>query len=163
KAKLAAEGLFETSRKRPLPQFPRRIAVVTSPKGAVLHDILNVLKRRYPLVEVLMAPVLVSGDYAAASIASAFRALTQETVDLIILARGGGSLEELWPFNEEVTARAIFTSPVPVISAVGHETNVTIADLVADLRAPTPSAAAEMAVPDRVELLARLRRTESRM
>lgn len=157
KAKLEAEGLFDPSRKRALPAFPRRIAVVTSPAGAVRHDIVNVIGRRYPLVELFLVPVAVQGESAAKSIAGAFKMLnSRHDIDLIILARGGGSIEELWPFNEESTARAIYSSRTPVISAVGHETDFTIADYVADLRAPTPSAAAELAVPSRIELAARL-------
>lgn len=160
KAKLEAEGLFDQSRKRHLPDFPRRIAVVTSRQGAVLHDILTIVQRRYPLVEILLAPVAVQGDGATTSIVAAFQALQRrDDVDLVILARGGGSIEELWAFNEEATARAVYASRAPVISAVGHETDTTIADLVADVRAPTPSAAAEMAVPNRVDLLAGLERT----
>ncbi len=157
KAKLEAEGLFDPSRKRALPAFPRRIAVVTSPAGAVRHDIVNVIGRRYPLVELFLVPVAVQGESAAKSIVGAFKMLnTRHDIDLIILARGGGSIEELWPFNEESTARAIYSSRTPVISAVGHETDFTIADYVADMRAPTPSVAAELAVPNRIELAARL-------
>lgn len=157
KARLEEEGLFDQARKRLIPPFPQRIALVTSPVGAALQDILNIIKRRYPLVEVIVAPALVQGSEASESIASAMRTVSMvEGVDLLILARGGGSLEELWPFNEEVVARSIFASRIPVITGVGHETDVTIADLVADLRAPTPSAAAELAVPDRSECLARL-------
>ena len=153
KLKLQNEGLFEPSRKRPLPEYPRGIGVVTSPSGAVWHDIQTVIRRRYPLVELLLSPTAVQGDSAAQTIVEAFDALDQQpNVDAVILARGGGSLEDIWPFNEEAVARAIFSSRVPVISGVGHETDVTIADMVADQRAPTPSAAAEMAVPDRVEL-----------
>lgn len=154
KLKLETEGLFDPSRKRDLPAFPQRIGVITSPSGAVWHDIQNVISRRFPLVELVLAAAPVQGDTAAPGIVDAFRALNDEpNIDLIILARGGGSLEDLWPFNEEAVARAIYTSKLPVISAVGHETDFTIADLVADHRAPTPSAAAEMAVPDRAELL----------
>ena len=153
KLRLEAEGLFETSRKRPMPPFPTRIAVATSPDGAVWHDIRNVIERRYPLVELLLAPTPVQGDSAAQGIVEALKAADQvEDLDLVIVARGGGSLEDLWPFNEEAVARAIFASRAPVVSAVGHETDITIADLVADRRAPTPSAAAEMAVPDQREL-----------
>jgi len=154
--RLAEEGLFEPSRKRALPSYPRRIAVVTSPDAAALQDVLNVLGRRYPLAEVLIVPTLVQGDAAAPGIVSALAAVGETPgIDVVIVTRGGGSLEDLWPFNEETVARAIFSCPVPVVSAVGHETDVTIADLVADVRAPTPSAAAEIVVPDRADLLAR--------
>jgi len=157
KEKLAAEGLFDEGRKRALPRFPERIGVVTSPTGAVFHDICDVLKRRWPLAEVLLAPTQVQGNYAAAGIAAAVQQLGAEPgVDVIIVARGGGSLEELWPFNEEVVARAIFGSPIPVVSAVGHETDFTISDFVADRRAPTPSAAAEVVAPDRREVSRRV-------
>ena len=155
KQKLEQEGLFDPGRKRPLPRFPQRIAIVTSPTGAVLQDILNILRRRYPLVEVLLAPTAVQGDAAAPAIVDALATVNAtDVVDAVIVARGGGSLEDLWPFNEEIVARAIFSSRVPVISAVGHETDITIADLVADVRAPTPSAAAEIVVPDHRELAA---------
>ena len=157
KMKLEAEGLFQVSRKRPLPEFPKRIGVATSPTGAVWHDIQNVLRRRYPLVELAFAPTPVQGDTAAAGIVDAFDAFNAEDdLDLVILARGGGSLEDLWPFNEEAVARAIYASRAPVISAVGHETDYTIADMVADCRAPTPSAAAELAAPDMDELMERI-------
>jgi exodeoxyribonuclease VII large subunit len=149
KVRLEAEGLFATSRKRPLPQFPQVVGVVTSPSGAVFHDIQNVLRRRYPLVELMLAPSPVQGAEAAPRIVAGIEGLNREgRADVIIVARGGGSLEELWPFNEERVARAIYASRIPVVSAVGHETDVTIADLVADVRAPTPSAAAELVVPD---------------
>jgi len=149
KEKLAEEGLFAPERKRPLPPFPRRIGVVTSPAGAAIRDILDVLARRYPLAEVIVAPTLVQGDDAPAQIVAAIDLLDTATdVDLIIVARGGGSLEDLWAFNSEQVARRIVASLVPVISGVGHETDFTIADFVADVRAPTPSAAAELAVPD---------------
>ena len=157
KVKLEAEGLFQVSRKRPLPVFPKRIGVATSPTGAVWHDIQNIIRRRYPLVELAFAPTPVQGDAAAGGIVDAFDALNAEDdIDLVILARGGGSLEDLWPFNEETVARAIYASRAPVISAVGHETDFTIADMVADCRAPTPSAAAELAAPDQDELLERV-------
>ena len=157
KAQLEREGLFEESRKRPLPFFPRRIGVVTSPTGAVWQDIRTVIGRRYPLVELLLAPAMVQGDSAAETVVEGIAALNDEPdVDAIIVARGGGSLEDLWPFNEEPVARAVFSSRVPVVSAVGHETDFTVCDLVADVRAPTPSAAAEMVVPDRMDLLQRL-------
>ena len=157
KARLDAEGLFDSGRKRSLPDFPGKIAVITSPTGAVIQDILNVLTRRYPLVEVVVVPSAVQGERAAPELIGAFETLdTESDVDLVILARGGGSLEVLWPFNEEQVARAIFSSRIPVISAVGHETDVTIADFVADVRAPTPSAAAEMATPDMMDLAERV-------
>lgn len=156
KAQLEGEGLFAPERKRPLPRFPRSIALVTSPTGAAVRDLLNILERRYPLARVVLVPTLVQGEAAPASIVRSLQRAARAGVDVIIAGRGGGSLEDLWAFNEEVVARAIFASPVPVISAVGHETDVTIADLVADLRAPTPSAAAELAVPDQGELRARL-------
>jgi exodeoxyribonuclease VII large subunit len=157
KLQLENEGLFDQSRKRPIPQFPQRVGVVTSPTGAVWQDIQTVIRRRYPLVEVLLAPSAVQGESAAPSIIDALEALDGEPdIDVVILARGGGSLEDLWSFNEEAVARAVFASKAPVISAVGHETDVTIADLVADLRAPTPSVAAEMAVPDQFDLSAGL-------
>ena len=157
KERLAEEGLFEEGRKRPLPVLPRRIGLITSAGGAVLHDICNVLRRRWPLVEVVLAPTLVQGDGSVEGVVNAFALLGHLAgVDLIIVARGGGSLEDLWTFNEEAVARAIFASPVPVISAIGHETDFTIADFVADLRAPTPSVAAELAVPDQREVSARL-------
>ena len=152
KMKLEAGGLFDPSRKRPLPRHPRRLGVITSPTGAVWQDIQTVVLRRYPLVELVLASTPVQGEGAADGIVGAFRALhAVGGIDAVILARGGGSLEDLWPFNEEAVAHAVFSCRVPVISAVGHETDVTIADLVADHRAPTPSAAAEMAVPDRLE------------
>jgi exodeoxyribonuclease VII large subunit len=153
KAQLEEEGLFEPSRKRPLPAFPQTIGVVTSPTGAVFHDICQIVGRRWPLAEIVLAPTLVQGDQAAPGIVDALAALNdQPEIDVIILARGGGSLEELWPFNEEMVARAIYASRAPVVSAVGHETDYTIADYVADRRAPTPSAAAELVVPDRAEI-----------
>jgi exodeoxyribonuclease VII large subunit len=153
KERLAAEGLFDAERKRLLPPFPRRLGVVTSPAAAALRDIVNVLRRRYPLVEVVLSPTLVQGDEAPSQIVAAIEALNEHTdVDAIVVARGGGSLEELWAFNDERVARAIYASQAPVVTGVGHETDFTIADFVADVRAPTPSAAAEMAVPDRQEL-----------
>ncbi len=154
KFKLEQEGLFDPSRKRELPKFPSRIAVVTSPSGSVWHDIQNVIRRRYPLAELAIAPAPVQGEDAAPLIAEALDAASREPdVDVIILARGGGSLEDLWAFNEEPVARAIYACGVPVVSAVGHETDHTLADLVADRRAPTPSAAAELVVPDSAELM----------
>ena len=151
--RLRIEGLFEPERKRPLPGFPRVVGVVTSPQAAALRDVLTVLQRRYPLIQVLLAPTMVQGDQAPAQIVEALQALdARDDVDLILLVRGGGSLEDLWAFNDERVARAIAACQHPVVSGVGHETDFTIADFVADLRAPTPSAAAELAVPDRAEL-----------
>ncbi len=158
RAKLEAEGLFDPSRKRPVPRFPRRVGVITSPTGSVWQDVQNVIARRYPLAELALAPASVQGETAASGIVNAFRALDgQSQLDAIILARGGGSLEDLWAFNEEAVARAIYASRVPVITGIGHETDYTIADMVADHRAPTPSAAAEMAVPDRTDLAGAIR------
>ena len=154
KRKLAAEGLFDSDHKKPLPEFPEHIGIVTSPTGAALQDMLNVLRRRFPAVDVILRSVRVQGSGAAEDVASAideFNAFAH--VDLLIVARGGGSLEDLWAFNEEVVARAIYRSRIPVVSAVGHEIDFTIADFVADLRAPTPSAAAELVVRDRLALL----------
>ena len=154
---LEEEGLFDAARKRPLPPFPQRVGVVTSPAGAVLHDICNVLRRRWPLAEVVLAPTPVQGPEAPLGIAGAIEMLNRlGDIDVIIVARGGGSVEELWAFNEEGVARAVFGSLVPVVSAVGHETDTTLCDYVADLRAPTPSAAAELVAPDRLETAARV-------
>jgi exodeoxyribonuclease VII large subunit len=162
--KLEAEGLTSPHRKRPLPRHPRVVGVVTSPTGAVFHDIVNVIRRRAPWTGVVLAGCRVQGDGSAAEIAAAIRAIARHPgLDVLIVGRGGGSVEDLWAFNEEVVARAIAECPVPVISAVGHETDVTIADLVADLRAPTPSAAAEAAVPDGSELLRLLARDRVRL
>jgi exodeoxyribonuclease VII large subunit len=164
KAKLAAEGLFDPARKRPLPLLPRRIGVVTSPRGAALRDVLRVLERRFAGVEVVIAPVRVQGEGAAAEIAAGIRDLNRlGGLDVLIVARGGGSLEDLWAFNEESVARAIAASRTPVISAVGHETDITLSDLVADLRAPTPSAAAEMVVVSKTEMADRLGALRARL
>ena len=157
KLKLGKEGLFETSRKRPLPEFPRRIGVVTSPTGAVWHDVATVVDRRWPMLELLLAPSPVQGDGAEEGIVDALDRLNRiDDLDAVILARGGGSLEDLWPFNSERVARAVYASRSPVVSAVGHETDFTIADMVADRRAATPSAAAAMATPDVREVTHRL-------
>lgn len=154
KKKLQAEGLFDTSRKRKLPMLPRKIGIITSPTGAAVRDILKVLKRRFSNVEVLVVPARVQGEGSAREIAKAIELLnTVNDVDVMIVGRGGGSLEDLWAFNEEIVARAIYNSKIPVISAVGHEVDFTIADFVADFRAPTPSAAAEIAIPVKDELL----------
>src|SRR5438034_3995789 len=161
KRKLEAEGLFAAERKRPLPKFPRRIGVITSPGGAAIRDVLNVLRRRAPWLQILINPVRVQGAGAAQEIAVAIREFTLPSeafapLDLIMITRGGGSIEDLWEFNEEIVARAIFHSAVPIVSAVGHEIDFTICDFVADLRAPTPSAAAELIVPDVADLERRL-------
>ena len=158
KRKLEAEGLFAAARKRPLPYLPRGIGIVTSPRGAAIRDMLHVLERRFAGMPVLIYPTPVQGPQAAAEIAAGIAALNRladaQKLDVLIVGRGGGSVEDLWAFNEEVLARAIAASALPVISAVGHETDFTIADFVADVRAPTPSAAAEIAVPSRLDLLA---------
>jgi len=157
KGRLAAEGLFDASRKRPLPAFPRRVCVVTSPTGAVVRDIINVGTRRFPKARIVVIPVQVQGPGAAAQIARAVsRASALRLADVVIVGRGGGSIEDLWPFNEEQVARAVAASAIPVISAVGHETDFTICDFAADMRAPTPSAAAELAFPDYGAMLGRL-------
>jgi exodeoxyribonuclease VII large subunit len=169
KQKLAAEGLFEAGRKRQLPRFPRRVGLVTSPTGAAIRDFLKVLHRRHPGIEVLVNPVRVQGRGAGAEVARAIRDFGESTriglpsVDVIVVTRGGGSIEDLWEFNEEIVARAIAASPIPVLSAIGHEIDFTIADFVADLRAPTPSAAAEILAADRTEVLARLKQDLSRL
>ncbi len=153
KKKLSDEGLFDEKRKKPLPKFPETIGIVTSPTGAAIRDMINVLKRRCPMVKVIVYPCLVQGENAAESIVKGIEYFnTKRPVDVIISGRGGGSIEDLWAFNEEITARAVAFSHIPVISAVGHEVDFTICDFVSDMRAPTPSAAAEIAVPDMVEL-----------
>lgn len=157
KAKLEKEGLFDPSRKRKLPPYPERVGVITSPTGAAVRDILNVLGRRYPLATIVFMPVLVQGDGAPPQLIHAIETFNErQAADVIIIGRGGGSIEELWAFNDEGVARAVAASAIPVISAVGHETDFTICDFAADLRAPTPSAAAELAVPDTMSLLGRL-------
>ena len=169
KRKLDAEGLFDADGKRELPEFPRSVGIVTSPTGAALRDMLNILSRRAPWMRVVVSPVRVQGDGAAAEVAAAigelnrFEELGLPPVDLIVVARGGGSVEDLWAFNEEVVARAIYESDLAVVSAIGHEIDFTIADFVADLRAATPSAAAELIAPDGAELLQRLGMLEQRM
>ena len=161
KKKLEGEGLFDSDNKRPIPEFPENIAVVTSKTGAAVRDILNILSRRWPLSRVILCPVSVQGELAVPEMIRALDELYSKSVaDVIIIGRGGGSIEDLWAFNSEELARKIFESPVPVISAVGHETDFTICDFVADLRAPTPSAAAELAVPDKEEMLETLKNYE---
>lgn len=164
KQKLAAEGLFAEPRKRPLPLLPRKVGLVTSPTGAAVRDMVTVARRRFPNVHLILAPALVQGAGAPASLTAALDRLSRVPgVDVIIMGRGGGSLEELWAFNDEGLTRAIAACPVPVVSGVGHETDFTIADFVADLRAPTPSAAAELAVPAKAELRGMLRSMEERL
>ena len=164
KQKLSEEGLFDTANKKILPALPKTIGVITSPTGAAIRDILTVLRRRFPAIPVIIYPVTVQGDKAKHEIARAIAlANEQQQCDVIILGRGGGSLEDLWAFNEEVVARAIYASAIPLISAVGHETDVTIADFVADFRAATPSAAAEYAAPDQLEWLSRFIQLDRRL
>ena len=153
KRKLEEEGLFSEERKRPLPPFPKKIGVITSPTGAAIRDILHITGRRYPLANILLYPALVQGEGAPASLLAGLRYFEASDADIIIIGRGGGSIEDLWAFNDEAVARKVASMPMPVISAVGHETDFTICDFVADLRAPTPSAAAELAVPDVRELI----------
>lgn len=163
RAKLEAEGLFEPSRKRPLPRFPRRIALVTSPTGAAVRDLISVISRRFPPAHVIVVPTVVQGDAAPDAVVRSIGLATSACdADLVIVARGGGSLEDLWAFYDERVVRAVFACPVPVISAIGHETDVSLCDEVADLRAPTPSAAGELAVPDVRELAADLDRLSGR-
>ena len=164
KKKLAAQGLFDQELKRPIPALPQQIGVVTSPSGAAIRDILTVLKRRFPAVPVVIYPTAVQGGAAANQIVSALKAAQNHNeCDVLIVARGGGSLEDLWPFNEEVVARAICDSAIPIVSAVGHEIDFTICDFVADLRAPTPSGAAELVVPDQAQWLQSLTATTARI
>ncbi len=164
KKRLEAEGLFDESRKKPLPAFPARVGVITSPTGAAVRDILHVLGRRYPLAQVIFCPVLVQGEGAAASIVDAIERFNRaDAADVLIVGRGGGSIEDLWAFNEEPVARAVAASHIPVISAVGHETDFTICDFVADRRAPTPSAAAEIAVPEQTALADTVRTLNGRL
>ena len=164
KGRLAAEGLFDEARKRPIPILPQKIGIVTSPTGAAIRDILKVIERRFANVEIVIAPALVQGERAAPEIVDAIRELNNiDNIEVIILARGGGGIEDLWPFNEEIVARAIYNSKIPVISAVGHEIDYTIADFVADLRAPTPSAAAEMVVKNKEDMQGLVRALYSRL
>ena len=164
KKKLSAEGLFDAEEKRELPELPERIGIVTSPSGAAVRDILTVLRRRFPAIPVVIYPTLVQGDTAAVLISDAIAtAVERDECDVLILARGGGSLEDLWSFNEEIVARAIHECPIPTVSAIGHEVDFTIADLVADVRAPTPSGAAELVAPDQAEWLRNLTATAARI
>ncbi len=164
KERLRQEGLFDAAHKKPIPRFPQTIGVITSHTGAAVRDIINVSTRRFPLAEIFVCPVLVQGDGSAAQIVSAIEFINRtKAADVIILGRGGGSIEDLWSFNEEAVAYAIYNSDIPVISAVGHETDFTIADFVADLRAPTPSAAAELAVPSALDIKAKMHEYCSRM
>ncbi|TXC92305.1 exodeoxyribonuclease VII large subunit [Metabacillus litoralis] len=164
KKNLQKEGLFDTIHKKPIPKYPNQIGVITSPTGAAIRDILTTINRRFPMAKVILIPALVQGVQAGASVAKAIKtANALETLDVLIVGRGGGSIEELWAFNEEIVAREIFASQVPIISAVGHETDFTIADFVADLRAPTPTGAAELAVPHFNELLDRISDRKNRL
>ncbi|MGC8593990.1 MAG: exodeoxyribonuclease VII large subunit [Candidatus Kryptoniota bacterium] len=164
KRKLEAEGLFAEEHKKPIPEFPKRIGVVTSLEGAAVRDIINIISRRYPIAEIIVYPVKVQGDGAAEEIAEAIRNFNiMDNVDVLIIGRGGGSLEDLWAFNEEIVARAIYDSKIPTISAVGHQVDFTIADFVADIRAATPSAAAEIVVPDKNEILSALAELPKRL
>ncbi len=157
KERLLKEGLFDNENKRPIPKFPKRIAVITSDTGAAVQDILNIISRRWPICEIVLCPVSVQGENAVGDMLKALNKVYElQTCDTIIIGRGGGSIEDLWAFNSEILARKIYESPIPVISAVGHETDFTICDFVADLRAPTPSAAAELAVPDIKEILIKI-------
>ncbi len=156
KLKLSEEGLFDSKYKKPLPKYPKKVGVVTAPTGAAIRDIINVLTRRFSYADVLLYPVLVQGENSAESIVSAIEWFNDnKAADVLIIGRGGGSIEDLWSFNEEIVARAIFNSEIPVVSAVGHEIDFTISDFVSDLRAPTPSAAAELVVPDETELISK--------
>ena len=164
KKHLEKEGLFAQSNKKPIPQYPKKIGVITAPTGAAVRDIINILSRRYKAADVCLYPALVQGEGAAESIKTAIEYFNKNNLcDVIIMGRGGGSIEDLWAFNEEVLARAIFASSIPIISAVGHETDFTISDFVADLRAPTPSAAAELAVPSGDELMDKFKSMDARL
>jgi exodeoxyribonuclease VII large subunit len=161
KKKLKEEGLFE--KEAPIPKYPKKIGVITSPKGAVIHDIITTIKRRWPYIEIILWPTMVQGDDAKISVSRNINLANETDVDLLIVCRGGGSIEDLWCFNEEIVARAIFNSKIPIISAVGHESDTTIADFVADRRAPTPTAAAELAVPNVFEIRNQLISNEIRL
>lgn len=164
KLKLSAEGLFAPEHKMPLPKYPKKVGVVTAPTGAAIRDIINVLTRRFSYADIVLYPVLVQGENSAASIVEAIEYFNKSKgADVLIVGRGGGSIEDLWSFNEEIVARAIYNSKIPIVSAVGHEIDFTISDFVADLRAPTPSAAAELVVPSQVELAEKFNNVYSRM
>lgn len=164
KKKLESEGLFDDSAKKPIPKYPEKVGVITATTGAAVRDIINVITRRYPYCEIIIYPSLVQGDGAAQNIVEGIKYFNEHKLcDTLIVGRGGGSIEDLWAFNEEIVARAIFDSVIPIISAVGHETDFTIADFVADLRAPTPSAAAEIAVPSGLELLSKIATMQTRI
>ncbi|MEE1050366.1 MAG: exodeoxyribonuclease VII large subunit, partial [Clostridia bacterium] len=164
KAKLAAEGLFAPEHKMPLPKYPKKVGVVTAPTGAAIRDIINVLTRRFSYADIVLYPVLVQGENSAASIVGAIEYFNRNRcADVLIVGRGGGSIEDLWSFNEEIVARAIYNSEIPIVSAVGHEIDFTISDFVADLRAPTPSAAAELVVPSQIELAEKFNNVYRRM
>ena len=163
KQDLAKEGLFQAEHKKPIPKYPTKIGIVTAPTGAAIRDILSTIKRRYPLCETILFPSLVQGEYAAPDIVRNIKRAASYDIDVLIVGRGGGSIEDLWAFNEEIVARAIYDSEIPIISAVGHEVDFTIADFVADRRAPTPTGAAEMAVPNVVDLEKYLHQLEIRL
>ena len=163
KNKLMEEGLFDQAKKKPIPKYPEKIGIVTAPTGAAIRDILSTIKRRYPLCETLLFPSLVQGELAAPDIVRQIERAQEYDLDVLIVGRGGGSIEDLWAFNEEIVARAIYASNIPIISAVGHEPDFTIADFVADLRAPTPTGAAEMAVPNMVDLINLIKQMEIRL
>lgn len=163
KQDLAKEGLFDPAHKKPIPKFPVRIGIVTAPTGAAIKDILSTIKRRFPICETILFPALVQGENAASDIANKIDMAAQYQIDTLIVGRGGGSIEDLWPFNEEIVARAIYHSTIPIISAVGHEIDYTISDFVSDLRAPTPTGAAEIAVPNLVDLISHIEQLKIRL
>ena len=163
KEKLSKEGLFDEKHKKKIPKIPKKIGIITAPTGAAIKDILSTIKRRFPICETILFPSLVQGEFAAPDIVKNLKLANTYDLDLIILGRGGGSIEDLWPFNEEIVAREIFASTIPIISAVGHEVDFTIADFVADLRAPTPTGAAEMAVPNMIDLINNLKQLTIRL
>lgn len=163
KQDLAKEGLFDPAHKKPIPKFPVRVGIVTAPTGAAIKDILSTIKRRFPICETILFPALVQGENAAADIAKKIDVAADYQIDTLIVGRGGGSIEDLWPFNEEIVARAIYHSKIPIISAVGHEIDYTISDFVSDLRAPTPTGAAEIAVPNMVDLMSHIEQLKIRL